>query len=136
VFLRSRGCGYEFQRAEIGIVQEVEAGCIERFGQLQPLPAERGVRPARDRWSPAWLAQIWKQLTTGELLDGGRVPLGPEPGGGDDVEHGVDRTIYDEVMAHLRHGCSSLELCAPEGSQPQQGYVTRVGSGSPGRGAV
>ena len=51
-------------------------------------------------------------------------------------EHGVDRTVYDEVMAHLRHGCSSLEFCAPEGAQLQQGYVTRVGSGSPGRGAV
>src|ERR1022692_4651460 len=37
----------------------------------------------------------------------GGVPFGPEPGRGDDVEHGIDRTADDEVVAHPRHGCSS-----------------------------
>ena len=36
----------------------------------------------------------------------GWVPLGPEPGRGDDVEHGVDGAVRDEVVAHPRHGCS------------------------------
>jgi hypothetical protein len=29
-----------------------------------------------------------------------------------------------------------LKFCAPEGSQLQQGYVARVGGGSPDRGAI
>ena len=53
---------------------------------------------ARTRWKRVPPAGHHAQL----------VAVGPEPGGGDYVEHGVDRAARDGVMAHPRHRCSLL----------------------------